>query len=108
LEDTPFAGKVGSIPECLAAHSKDIQRCSLERGDPQTRLDAMLQRNLESSAAKKAGAILIDPTPWFCTATTCPPVINDMIVYSDNSHTTATYATWLSPELGRALQQVVG
>jgi peptidoglycan/LPS O-acetylase OafA/YrhL len=108
LEDTPFAGNIGSVPDCLASHLKEIQKCSFNRHDPNTRLDNMLQRNLESAAAKKAGATLLDPTSWFCTATVCPPVINNMIVYSDNSHTTQTYVTWLSPVLGAELQKIVG
>ena len=33
-----------------------------------------------------AGARLIDPSNWFCTATTCPPVIDGIVVYSDNTH----------------------
>jgi hypothetical protein len=37
----------------------------------------------------------------------CPAVINDMIVYADNSHTTATYVRWLAPVLGAALKKAI-
>ena len=49
-----------------------------------------------------------DPTEWFCTATTCPAIIGNIVVYSDTSHTTATYITWLAPEFSAALGQMIG
>jgi hypothetical protein len=108
LEDTPYPGTtVGAIPDCLAAHPDDIQQCSLDRADPLNRLDAMIQRTTESDAAKNAGATVMDPTDWFCTATTCPAIIGNIVVYADNSHTTATYITWLAPEFGAAMGQLI-
>jgi hypothetical protein len=108
LEDTPNPQKVGSVPDCLAKHSSSIQTCAMSRSDPSTRLEAMIQRKTEAQAAQQAGATLIDPTNWFCTATSCPPVIDDMIVYADNSHITATYAAWLAPLVGTALKKITG
>jgi hypothetical protein len=85
-----------------------VQACSLARSDPSARLAGMIQRTTESTAVAQAGATLIDPTSWFCTATTCPPVIANQIVYADNSHITATYAKWLSPLLTDALRKITG
>jgi hypothetical protein len=108
LEDTPYPGTtVGAIPDCLAAHPDDVQQCSLDRSDPLNRLDAMIQRTTEADAAKTAGATIWDPTEWFCTATMCPPIIGNIVVYSDNSHTTATYISWLAPEFGAALGTMI-
>ena len=108
LADTPYPGStVGSVPDCLASHPDEIQLCSLDRADPLTRLDTMIQRKTESDAAESAGATLIDPTDWFCTATVCPAVIGNIVVYSDSSHTTATYANWLAPEFSKALAQII-
>jgi peptidoglycan/LPS O-acetylase OafA/YrhL len=108
LEDTPYPGTtVGAVPDCLAAHPDDIQQCSLVRADPQNRLETMLQRTTEINAARDAGATLWDPTEWFCTATTCPAVIGNIVVYSDTSHTTATYISWLAPEFSAALGKIV-
>ena len=105
LEDTPNPGNIGSIPDCLARHPDNIEACSLPRNAPTTRLNGFIQRQVEATAAKRAGATLINPTAWFCTATTCPPVINNMIVYADNSHTTATYIKWLAPVMSAALKK---
>jgi hypothetical protein len=108
LEDTPYPGTtVGAIPDCLAAHPDDIQQCSLDRADPSNRLDAMIQRTTESDAAENAGATVLDPTDWFCTATTCPAIIGNIVVYADKSHTTATYIKWLAPEFGTALGKII-
>ena len=107
LEDTPNPERAGSVPDCLAGHPDDVQACSLSRQDPETRLDNFIQRRVESAAARRAGATLIDPTPWFCTTTTCPPVINDIVVYMDKSHVTATYIRWLAPVMSAALKSAV-
>ncbi len=108
LEDTPDPEKIGSVPDCLAEHPSDIQACSMSRKDPTTRLEGLIQRRVESSAVAAAGATLIDPTSWFCTANTCPPVINNTIVYIDSSHTTAAYVKWLAPVMSAALRRAVG
>jgi hypothetical protein len=68
----------------------------------------MVARSLEANAVHRAGAAVIDPAGWFCTATVCPPVIDHMIVYADGSHVTATYATWLAPVLATALDAAAG
>jgi peptidoglycan/LPS O-acetylase OafA/YrhL len=108
LEDTPNPAKVGSVPDCLALHPNQVGKCAVSPRDPKTRLSAFIQRRVESAAVRRAGATLIDPTSWFCTATICPPVINNIIVYADASHITATYARWLSPVMSAALNKAVG
>jgi 3-mercaptopyruvate sulfurtransferase SseA len=35
-------------------------------------------------------------------------VIDGIVVYSDNSHVTATYTAWLAPVLGQALTKLTG
>jgi peptidoglycan/LPS O-acetylase OafA/YrhL len=108
MEDTPEPNQLGSVPDCLAKYPDDIQQCSLARSNPDSRLNAFAPRQLEAAAVQRAGAILIDPSPWFCTATTCPPVINNIIVYCDDTHPTATYTKWLSPVLSAALEKAIG
>jgi hypothetical protein len=105
LEDTPDPERVGSVPDCLAGHPDDVQACSVSRQDPETRLNGFIQRRVESTATMRAGATLIDPTSWFCTTSTCPPVINNIVVYMDSSHVTATYIRWLAPVMSAALKK---
>jgi hypothetical protein len=108
LEDTPSPLAIGSIPDCLARHLSDLAKCSMPRRDPATRLEGMIQRGVEARAVQAAGASLIDPTKWFCTATDCPPIINNIVVYSDATHTTETYVSWLGPVMNEALLKATG
>ncbi len=34
LEDTPNPQKIGSVPDCLAKHTNDIQACAMPRTEP--------------------------------------------------------------------------
>jgi SGNH domain-containing protein len=61
------------------------------------------RRRLGAQAARQEGALVIDPIPWFCNATTCPAVVGNVIVYSDTSHMTATYSQLLRSRLEAAL-----
>jgi peptidoglycan/LPS O-acetylase OafA/YrhL len=108
LQDTPNPLNVGSIPDCLAKYPKDVQRCSLPRAEATTRMEGMIQRRVEAIAAQRAGAVLLDPAEWFCTAQTCPAVVKNIVVYADTSHTTATYIRWIAPAVSVALAKLTG
>ena len=105
LEDTPNPQKLGPVPDCLARHTGNIQACALDRKQPSTRLEGMIQRSVENRASAAAGATLLDPTDWFCTATTCPPVIDGIVVYADISHTTGTYVQLARSGYERSLEE---
>ena len=50
------------------------------------------------TAATRAGATVIDPTPWLCSDR-CPLVVGDLLVYRDTNHMTTAYAQSLAPLL---------
>ena len=52
-----------------------------------------------------AGVTIADFTNIFCNATTCPPVIGNIIVYRDNSHITTTWSKHLEPQLEAAIPE---
>jgi peptidoglycan/LPS O-acetylase OafA/YrhL len=104
ISDTPSPAIEGSVPDCLSEHLSDVQACAIPRS--QSALTGA-GRQAEIAGAKRAGASVIDPTPWFCTATICPAVVQNTIVYEDNSHITATYGLLRAPELGAALTKVL-
>jgi peptidoglycan/LPS O-acetylase OafA/YrhL len=90
------------IPDCLSAHPDDVARCDFPRighrisgggldGNDQPGLDA------EQRAVEAAGAVYVDVEPWFCAAAVCPVVVDNLLVYRDNSHITVPYATYLTP-----------
>ena len=47
--------------------------------------------------AKSAGFNVVDPESWICTATTCPAVVGNYLVYRDDTHLTTTFSAWLAP-----------
>ena len=49
----------------------------------------------------------LDLTDRFCDTSRCPAVIGGVLVYSERSHMTATYATSLSPFLADRLARVL-
>lgn len=51
------------------------------------------------AATQVPRARVIDLTAMYCTATTCPPVIGNVLVYRDHSHLTATWTKTMTPYL---------
>lgn len=75
----------------------------------QTRTAALAQTDSSAGAvadftAGGGTAAVVDLTRFYCTETTCPPVIGGVLVYRDSSHVTATWAKTLAPYLGRDVQ----
>jgi peptidoglycan/LPS O-acetylase OafA/YrhL len=98
VNDTPWHGTI--VPECLSAHLDDPQACARTR---QAALLMPRRRQLVIDAATAHGASVIDPVPWFCTATACPVVIGNVLVYKDRHHMTTVYSRLLAPLLSAAL-----
>jgi len=97
IVDTPYAKR--DIPGCLSSHKDDIGACAISHKDAFTGdLGAV-----EALAAEASGAGLIDLTARICVKDPCPVVVNDMIVYRDEAHLTATFARSLAPALGAAI-----
>ncbi|GGK89672.1 acyltransferase [Mangrovihabitans endophyticus] len=98
LADTPW--QAGDVPDCLSAHLTTPGACVAPRADavllPRRRL-------LVAAAVRARGAQVIDPTPWFCTATACPVMVGNVLVFRDGHHMTTAYARMLTPLLAGAL-----
>ncbi|MGL4178379.1 MAG: SGNH hydrolase domain-containing protein, partial [Dermatophilaceae bacterium] len=103
LEDVPFPGR--DIPKCLAAHLDRATSCTTPVDQAMSDL-ARRAGTREQAAA--AGATVIDPTPWFCTSTTCAVIVGNTLVHRDNSHVTASYARALIPRLAQSLPAPFG
>ena len=63
----------------------------------------------ERSAVVRGGGAFVDVKPWFCATTTCPVIVDNLLVFRDNSHITVQYADYLTPlvndEVNLALQK---
>ncbi|GAB6899557.1 acyltransferase family protein [Kineosporia succinea] len=99
LADTPRAK--ADVPECLSQNPKNVQACA--QSPEQAALSP--QRTLIAAAARRAGARVVDPTPWFCDDSSCPVVVGNTLIYRDDNHVTGRYARALAPLLGEELRQ---
>ena len=99
LQDIPLPR--ANIPDCLSGHPGDIEACAV---DPAAATNEPARRAAEPAWAAAAGVARIDPAPWFC-ARSCPPVVDHLLVYRDDSHCTPEYGTWIAPILLGALQR---
>ena len=61
----------------------------------------------EVAAARAHGVTFVDTTDWFCTPTSCPAVIGDLLVLRDETHLTPPMAEFLAPLLDAALAPVL-
>jgi peptidoglycan/LPS O-acetylase OafA/YrhL len=100
ISDTPW--QAGPVPDCLSGHLDRPSACVRDRGSA---INLPGRRKLIEDTARAAGARIIDPAPWFCTATRCPSVIGNILVYRDQHHITTAYSRLLAPLLGEALQR---
>lgn len=94
LRDTPRSGQ--DMVDCLAANGPLTRECDLNRDRVLARVDPTTQLDPE-------GVTFADLSDSLCDETRCPPVIGNVIVYSDNSHLSATYSRTLAPALLEAV-----
>jgi peptidoglycan/LPS O-acetylase OafA/YrhL len=92
LSDTPYPKS--NAPDCVSTHVADVSACTRQASDA---LVLPKRRQLVADAAARSGALVLDPTPWFCTSTGCPVVVGNVLVYKDESHMSTAYATMLAP-----------
>ena len=94
IQDTPFPHRtVVSIPDCLARHRNDQDRCA---GSPE---DWRRQDPLYDVATTLGlpGISTLEVYRFMCAGSVCPAVIGGVIVYFDGSHMTTTYARSIAP-----------
>ena len=99
LQDSPYPKT--NVVSCLKANPQAIGKCALK---PAIALDLPQQRAIQKLGADNAFQV-IDTTPWFCTASTCPVIVGGTIVYRDTNHLTATYSKLLGGVLSKELIQ---
>jgi hypothetical protein len=87
----------GSVVTCVQRSLSRLRRCAFAREQP-------TNRAFEARAARRTpGVRLIDPRDEICLARICPAVVDELLVYRDPHHLSATYARTLAPWLDRRL-----
>ena len=97
LGDTPYQG--ADAPSCLTKNARDITQCSRV---PSAAFNATVDNALKASAGK-VGYAYIDTHSWFCTSSICPPIVNNIQLYRDDTHLTGVAAKWYSQRLWLAI-----
>jgi len=95
----PVPDPGSTVPTCLSEHLADAAACSPER--PAAMNDAGIAA--EAAATAAGGGHYADLSGLFCTATRCPMVVGNRLVFRDNNHLTVEYAQWLAPVLAAEL-----
>jgi hypothetical protein len=96
LGDMPYLEQ--SAPECLAAHTDDVQACA-RKASQAVNWD---HDTAEKKATEAAGATYVNTVDWFCSDV-CGPIVNNMVVYQNQYHITAAYSRYLSGVLATAV-----
>lgn len=91
LRDNPWGfdenGKPVDLTVCMVKTGGDVKRCSMPRErfyaatDPAKEFETWFPN-----------VHMVDTSDWFCTSTTCPPVIGNLYVYRDQNHISKAYA----------------
>lgn len=91
--------------KCVARHLIDVHPCNTTPRSKGIFLPRV--RAAEFELAYRLHISSIDPTPWFCSATACPVVVRNFLVYYDSSHVTPPYSGFLAPVLDKALTSIL-
>jgi peptidoglycan/LPS O-acetylase OafA/YrhL len=96
LADTPYPR--GDVPTCVANHLDDVRACQTPRSQAYHGSSLYTDRHsLVSAIVARAGFDVVDPVDWLCSPTTCPVIVDDTLVYRDDSHISNTYSRALAP-----------
>ena len=99
IADTPQYP--ASPVDCLSGNLASALRCAVPRDEALNRAVTLAQR----AAAAEAGAGFVDLTDYLCNRASCPAIIGDTLVYSDDHHLTASFSEKLAAPLDRALEE---
>jgi hypothetical protein len=80
---------------CISADVLDTARCDGMRDQV---LDAAFAA-AEGAAVDAAGGTYVDLTPYICGESTCPVIVDDLLVYRDVNHLTTAFVSYLAPAL---------
>ena len=92
-------------PSCVSYHPTNVRACDTSLSAA-VRLPDVKSEELELAAREHVEAV--DPTSWFCTATICPAIVDNMLVYRDVAHMQPVWSRFIAPLLADAIVPVIG
>jgi hypothetical protein len=103
IQDPPLPTNE-KVPDCLSTYLNDYRKCAYSR----TVGFGSGMGTREQNVVASTGAGLIVLTDQICPGTgACPVVINNMIVWRDEHHLTATFARSLGPAIDAQLVAIM-
>ena len=98
-------GPVYPVPDCLSAHLTDVASCDFSPIGRRVSGGGLVGMDQPGDAAEaatvtSAGGVYADVRPWFCTSSVCDVIVDNLLVYRDQSHITVPYADYLAPLVG--------
>jgi hypothetical protein len=99
----PVPDPHGNVPTCLSDHLDSAAACSPERTDGVNEAGVAA----EAEATVAGGGQYAALTDLFCTATTCPVVVGNQLVFRDDNHLSIDYAQFLAPVLAALVDRAM-
>ncbi|MFJ2267604.1 SGNH hydrolase domain-containing protein [Streptomyces sp. NPDC087849] len=99
LEDTPVPGT--DIPACVSGHTEDPGACAFDRDS--ARWPDPLARRIAAGQVPGVHAVSVNSVLCPAKGTTCPAVLDRILLYRDDAHLTNVAAVVLTPRLERLL-----
>lgn len=100
----PVGVPEGEVYRCVAEHRDSLEVCAFSKAGG---IASSSVPTMRAAAKRVKGVTDVDMSDALCTATVCPPVIGDVLVYRQGSHITNTFALSLQEFLSRRLQPLV-
>ncbi|ACV09545.1 acyltransferase family protein [Jonesia denitrificans] len=105
LTDNPVMLPADGTTDCVALNERNPDACARDVAEAMP-VD-YLRDAYPIAQELSIDVTLVDTEPWFCTTTTCPAVIGNVLVYRDENHLTATYAATLTDQIEQELVPVL-
>ncbi|MGI9823142.1 acyltransferase family protein [Agromyces sp. Marseille-Q5079] len=90
------------VLDCIAEHQSKA-----EQGCARPKSEVLLDDGQGSAVQQSTNTHLIDLTDRYCNGDLCPPLVDNIVVYRDGHHLTATFVRTITPELSRQVAQLV-
>jgi hypothetical protein len=98
-------GPLYAIPDCLSANLNDVPACDFSPVGRRVSGGGLVGIDqpgdfAEAATVRHSGGTYADVRPWFCTPSVCDAIVDNVLVYRDNSHITVPFADYLAPLVG--------
>jgi SGNH domain (fused to AT3 domains) len=99
----PIPDPLSTVLTCLSARLDSATACHPDRARAMNAVGIAA----EQAATAVGGGHYADLTSLFCTATRCPVIVGNNLVFRDDNHLTISYAQWLAPVISAEISSAM-